>query len=72
VARQLSIVYGVDAIIAPAMESTDQMLHQMEHLLIDTGRVRPGDHIVFVAGQPVGLRGSTNLLKLHRVSGVRH
>ncbi len=71
VARQLSIVYGVHAIIAPAMESTDQMLHHMERILIETGRVRPGDHIVFVAGQPVGLRGSTNLLKLHRISGAR-
>lgn len=71
VARQLSVVYGVDPIISPAIESTDQMLNQMERLLIETGRVRPGDNIVFVAGQPVGLRGSTNMLKLHRVSGIR-
>ena len=70
-ARQLSIAYGVDPIISPAMESTDQMLHHMERALVETGRARPGDHIVFVAGQPVGLRGSTNMLKLHRISGVR-
>ncbi|MBV9404948.1 MAG: pyruvate kinase [Acidobacteriaceae bacterium] len=66
VARQLSVIYGVVAIVAPAMDSTDQMLHEMERLLIESGRVRPGDNIVFVAGQPVGLRGSTNMLKLHR------
>jgi hypothetical protein len=24
-----------------------------------------------VAGQPVGLRGSTNMLTLHRVGGIR-
>jgi pyruvate kinase len=71
VARQLSIVYGVDAIVTSAMTSTDQMLTEMEHLLIATGRAKPGDNIVFVAGQPVGLRGSTNMLKLHRVSGIR-
>jgi pyruvate kinase len=71
VARQLSIIYGVDAILSPAMESTDQMLNHMERVLVDAGRVRSGDHIVFVAGQPVGLRGSTNMLKLHRVSGLR-
>jgi pyruvate kinase len=47
------------------------MLTEMEHLLIATGRAKPGDNIVFVAGQPVGLRGSTNMLKLHRVSGIR-
>jgi len=71
VARQLSIVYGVEAIITPDMTSTDQMLTEMEHLLVSTGRAKPGDNIVFVAGQPVGLRGSTNMLKLHRVAGVR-
>lgn len=70
VARQLSIVYGVHAIVTPTMNSTDAMLHEMERVLVETGRVRPGDNIVFVAGQPVGLRGSTNMLKLHRVSGL--
>jgi pyruvate kinase len=71
VARQLSIIYGVDAVITTDMTSTDQMLTEMEHVLIASGRVKPGDNIVFVAGQPVGRRGSTNMLKLHRVSGIR-
>ena len=70
VARQLSIIYGVDPIITPVMESTDHMLQEMERILIESGRVKPGDNIVFVAGQPVGLRGSTNMLKLHRVTGI--
>jgi pyruvate kinase len=69
VARQLSIIYGVHAIISPVAHSTDEMLHEMERILVDSGRVRPADNIVFVAGQPVGLRGSTNMLKLHRISG---
>jgi pyruvate kinase len=70
VARQLSVVYGVYPILSPVMESTDQMLHQMERVLTETGRVRPGDNIVLVAGQPVGLRGSTNMLTLHRIGGA--
>jgi pyruvate kinase len=45
------------------------MLASMEQLLADSGRVKAGDRIVFVAGQPVGLRGSTNMLKLHRIAG---
>jgi len=71
VARQLSIIYGVQAIITTDMTSTDQMLSEMERSLVASGKVKPGDNIVFVAGQPVGLRGSTNMLKLHRVSGIR-
>jgi pyruvate kinase len=71
VARQLSIVYGVEAIVTSEMTSTDRMLTEMEQCLVSSGRVKPGDNIVFVAGQPVGLRGSTNMLKLHRVAGIR-
>jgi pyruvate kinase len=69
-ARQLSVIYGVEPILSPKFESTDKMLQQMEAVLIETGRVKPGESIVFVAGQPVGLRGSTNMLKLHRISGA--
>ena len=71
VARQLSLIYGVESILSPSFHSTDQMLNEMELMLVNSGRVQPGDNIVFVAGQPVGLRGSTNMLKLHRISGIR-
>jgi pyruvate kinase len=67
-ARQLSIVWGVHALVTPPMDSTDHMLQEMERILVHTGRVKAGDNIVFVAGQPVGLRGSTNMLKLHRIT----
>jgi pyruvate kinase len=68
VARQLSIIYGVDAIVAPLCESTDQMLFEMEKALVTTGRVKPGDNVIFLAGQPVNQPGTTNILNLHRVS----
>ncbi len=71
VARQLSVVYGVDAVISPAHHSTDHLLEEMEHALVDTGRAKPGDAIVFVAGQPVNQMGSTNMLKLHRIGHAR-
>jgi pyruvate kinase len=68
VARELAIVYGVEAIIAPSSESTDDMLFNMESALMRTGRVQPGESVVFVAGQPVNQPGTTNMLKLHMVS----
>ncbi len=70
VVRQLSAIYGVIPILAPAYASTDDMLHNMERTLVESGRVQPGDQVIFVAGQPVNQRGSTNMLKLHRVSLV--
>ncbi len=55
VARRLSIVYGVVPLLAPAVQSTDEMLSVMDRALIASGRLKEGDDIVFVAGQPVGV-----------------
>lgn len=68
VARQLSIIYGVEAIVAPASTSTDNMLLEMERALLARGRVKPGENVVFLVGQPVNQPGTTNILNLHRIS----
>jgi pyruvate kinase len=68
VTRQLSIIYGVDAIVAPASSSTDNMLLEMERALLARGRVKPGENVVFLVGQPVNQPGTTNILNLHRIS----
>jgi pyruvate kinase len=70
VARQMAVIYGVRAIVSPAMPSTDNMLQQMEHELVARNYVTAGQKIVFVAGQPVGLLGSTNMLKLHCIGSI--
>jgi pyruvate kinase len=67
VARSLSIVYGVHPIVARDTSSTDEMMAQMDRMLVELGYVKPRDSVVFVAGQPIGRPGTTNLMKLHRV-----
>ena len=67
VARQMVALYGVKPIVAPLVQSTDKMLEQVDALLSDQGELVSGDSVVFVAGQPIGQKGTTNLLKLHRV-----
>jgi pyruvate kinase len=66
-ARQLSVSYGVNPVLAPDVSSTDEMLTQMDRVLIEGGYLQKGQLVVFVAGQPVGRPGTTNLMKLHRV-----
>ena len=66
-ARQLSISYGVIPMLAPDVSSTDEMMAQMDHMLVAGGYLKKGELVVFVAGQPVGRPGSTNLMKLHRL-----
>lgn len=71
VARQLSVVYGVAAAPAPIHHSTDEMLAYVDRTLVDRGWLKPLDSVVFVAGQPIGRPGTTNLIKLHRVGELR-
>jgi pyruvate kinase len=71
VARSLSIVYGIQPIIATDVTSTDEMMIQMDRVLVERGYLKPRDSVVFVAGQPIGRPGTTNLLKLHRVGEGR-
>jgi len=71
VARQLNIVFGIRPVVAPHTGSTDEMMAQMDGMLLETGELKPRDSVVFVAGQPIGRPGTTNLMKLHRVGEGR-
>jgi pyruvate kinase len=66
-ARQLSINYGTIPVLAPDVSSTDEMLALMDRVLTEGGHLQKGQLVVFLAGQPVGRPGTTNLMKLHRV-----
>jgi pyruvate kinase len=67
VARRLCVTYGVAALLAPDVTSTDEMLAQMDQVLLGEGHLKRQDLVVFVAGQPVGRAGTTNLMKVHRL-----
>jgi pyruvate kinase len=71
VARQLLIHYGVFPVLAPEVASTDEMMSQMDRVLLDRGCLRRGDLVAFVAGQPIGRPGTTNLMKLHQLGELR-
>jgi len=54
-------------VLAPDVASTDEMLAQMDRILTEHGHVKEDDSVVFLAGQPIGRPGTTNLMKLHRI-----
>jgi pyruvate kinase len=67
VARKLSVIYGVTPIISPAVTEIDEMVKVLDKILLQRKMLKPRDHVIFVAGQPVGRPGTTNLIKLHRM-----
>ena len=68
VMRKLSIYWGVYPIKISKMNSTDEIIDKSVDRALELGYIENGDLIVITAGVPVGISGSTNLLKVHIVS----
>ena len=67
VRSQLTLVWGVETFVVATVGHTDDMVEQVERSLIDLHRAKVGDMVVIVAGTPPGRRGTTNMLKIHRL-----
>lgn len=67
-ARKLSLVWGVTAVVKEETEDTDSMIDRAIEGALDSGRVKSGDLVVITAGVPVGVTGTTNLIKVHTVA----
>lgn len=62
--RQLNLVWGVSPLLITESSTTDEMFADAERQLKELGVVRQGDRIVLSAGVPIGVPGTTNLLKV--------
>jgi pyruvate kinase len=71
VQRRLGLYWGVSSRLIRKVETTDEMLHEVEATLLGDGTVRNGDVIVIISGAPMWVTGTTNLVKLHRVGDHR-
>jgi pyruvate kinase len=71
VQRRLGLSWGVSARLVRKVQSTDEMIEETEAALLADDTVRGGDVIVIISGAPMWVRGTTNLLKLHRVGERR-
>lgn len=70
VLKKLSILWGVNPVLAPRMESTDEMIDKSVEVAQEKGVIKSGDVVVITAGIPVGLMGTTNLIKVHIVGNA--
>jgi pyruvate kinase len=70
VRSQLSLTWGVETFLVPAVEHTDDMVRQVDAALMEIDRLKPGDPVVIVAGSPPGIPGSTNALRVHRIGAA--
>ncbi len=64
---RLTLTWGVETHRTPAVVHTDDMVAAVQDALLSSGRGRPGDLVVVVAGSPPSVAGRTNLLRVHRL-----
>jgi len=72
VRSQLSLTWGTETFLVPRVESTDEMVRQVDSSMLEIGRYSAGDLMVVVAGSPPGTIGSTNLIRVHRLGEDDH
>ncbi|KJS23611.1 MAG: pyruvate kinase [Clostridiaceae bacterium BRH_c20a] len=68
--RKLLLVWGVEPIFAPEAYGTDAMFEQSINASLAAGLIKNGDLVVITTGVPVGVPGTTNLIKVEVVGQI--
>ena len=68
VCYQMALIGGVLPALAPDPKDTEDMVHIAIEQSKQLGMAQIGDRAIIVAGVPFGVRGTTNMLRVERVS----
>jgi pyruvate kinase len=67
--RMLSLSWGVRGFVLSELDGdSDTSLHRIQAKCIEKGWAEPGEYVVLLAGQPFLARGSTNFIKVEKIS----
>ena len=64
VQRRLTLFWGITPVVIPKVHSVDEFFEVGEQMAARVGGADPGSLVVLVAGLPIGMQGSTNLLRV--------
>ena len=65
--RRLNLCWGVYPLLVPDWKDTDDMLERAKRMPKELGIASTGDKIVIIAGVPISIPGTTNLIKVEIV-----
>lgn len=65
--RAMQLYWGVQPLLGPSSESTDEIIDLSLECALQHGVIKDGSCVVITAGVPVGMTGSTNLIKVVNV-----
>lgn len=70
VLRQMNLSWGVIPILVEEKTNTDELFEHVVNVAEEHNLVKNGDLAVITAGIPLGVSGTTNMLKVHLVGNV--
>ena len=65
--NQLALSWGVETFVLPQVDTTDEMVDQVDDAVVQLGRYSAGDTLIVTAGSPPGVVGTTNMLRVHHL-----
>ena len=65
--RQLALSWGVQPYLIPPVTTAEEMLLTVVKMTVDKGLAKEGEKVVITSGLPVGMSGSTSLIKVHTI-----
>jgi len=69
--NQLAMTWGIETFLVPFVQTTDDMVAQVDTSLLEIARLEEGATVVIVAGAPPGTPGSTNAIRVHRIGDAK-
>ncbi|MFI8598101.1 pyruvate kinase [Kocuria koreensis] len=66
----MALFWGVDAALQEEHSDTDSMTEAVDRYLLKHNLVQKDELLVLTAGSPLGVAGSTNMVKVHRVGDL--
>ena len=70
VRRQMALYWGVEPLTMPYASNTDELVDFAVKAAEDAGIIKRGDLVVVTAGVPVGVAGTTNMIRVCQVGGA--
>lgn len=70
VCRQLNLSWGVTPLLIEEKASTDELFNQAVDSAEYAGLVKSGELVAITAGVPLGISGTTNMMKVHVVGHI--
>lgn len=68
--RQLNLSWGVIPIMSEARSNTDELFDHAVECAQKTGLIKDGELVVITGGAPMGVAGTTNIMKVHLVGHI--